>query len=211
MKGKFQVVDVGEGKSYFQCKPILSSDSFVKWLMENKEAHPEYATWFVTGDYDIHDMISRMSHVHPIPSDSSEEAVILTRLSDEIIGRERKHLPREFEAEEFSPIQHGPQYNYPAHMLDSERGTPMSPIVTDIDYSIALFDGIRWEIIATPELDSKSGMSEEERKKKRRAEQAQKLEAYYKSHAAKLKVTWRDTDEALSKQQELLDLSQRLN
>lgn len=174
-------------RSYLVCNPLSAEDPFVKWLMEKLSSNPgfRYAQWFVTGDYDLHDMALMVSQRAPVPSDSGDEARILTRLSDAIAGKEHSHLTGSFQPEEFSPIQHGPQYNYIAHMKNMEADRPIAPNVADLDLKIALYDGREWMIL-------EQGQTEQEP----RSLQADRLQRYYEEHGLKLKWIWRNTSEA---------------
>ena len=196
-----KVIDENKDRMYLECDPTSAGDPFVKWLSDNLTSDPqfEYAPWFVTGDYDLHDMVLKTAQGAPVPSDSPDEARILTRLSDEAMARPRGDVQFKFVPDEFSPIQHGPQYNYVAHMMDKEQGAPIVSKVADLDLKVALFDGEEWTILDRSMPENLQGLSEqrvEEIRQERRAKQAKALEAYYKKHGLKLKWTWRDTSEA---------------
>lgn len=179
----FEIGQIKEsGRKYLVCDPTCAKDPFVKWLLEKLSEAPDfrYTQWFVTGDYDLHDMALKISQGAPVPSDSYDEARILKALSEGIMRREYSGPAGRYLPDEFSPIQHGPQYNYIAHMKSMEADRSIVPKVADLDLRIALFDGREWTILEANE----------------RSQQAQKLQEYYESHGLKLKWIWQDTAEA---------------
>lgn len=189
------------GRKYLACDPTSTGDPFVQWLLSNLESDPqfEYAKYFVTGDYDLHDMILKTAQGAPVPSDSPDEGRILTRLSDSVMGRPRRAVQFHFAPDEFSPIQHGPQYNYIAHMMDKEKGAPIVKKVADLDLKVALFDGREWTILDHSMPGDLQGLDEsqvEKIRREKRAEQSRALKDYYDAHGLKLKWTWSDLPEA---------------
>lgn len=190
-----------EDRYYLECKPTSASDKFVQWLLRELDSNSKlnYASWFVTGDYDMHDMILKTSQPAPVPSDSYDEKRIRTKLNEAMqagSGSRKRQAPL---SEELSRIQHGPQYSYIAHMKDREKGKPIVEKVADLDLRVALYDGKEWTILdhSLPE-NLQSGSEGERMRERMRARQAEALEGYYGSHGAHLKWSWRDTPDAIA-------------
>lgn len=144
----------------------------------------EYAKWFITGDYDVHDLVCLTGQRHPVPSDSWEEAEFMTKLNDAMTGNhkwadkeaERKTCGsgiKKFEPGEYDPIQHGPQYNYITYTYNNEPKKGLVEKVARIDVPVAILDKNGWSII----------------------KEASELVKYYEKNSIKVKDLWKLTPE----------------
>lgn len=159
----------------------------------------QIAQFFVTGDYDIHDMILGRSIVPSSSLDDlniSYEKQILNWLSFSCVYGVAKldHNPdsarwqKKFTPSENSPIQHGCQYNYIAHMMNNEKDKAMMLKVAGYDDDVVFYIGNK--------SHDKYGkwiriFNDEDRKK-----QANDLQSFYSSLKIKLKWTWEDVNKA---------------
>lgn len=178
-----------EGNAQEVFKKLLSTlNEIIK-----SEDQNYYLKFFVTGDYDIHDIIENHAIV---PSSNTKKDVespekrILNWLSigcikgiEEIRNNAKSYdWLKNFDPVEDSPIQHGCQYNYIAHMMNNEKEKEIVLKVARYDNDVALYDGKKWEIIKNKDLKV----------------QADKLSEYYNKHGLKLKWTWTDENNAES-------------
>ncbi len=151
---------------------------------KKRRPETEYAKWFITGDYDIHDLVCLTGQRHPVPSDSWEEAEFMTILNDAMTGNhkwadkneERKRCGdgiKKFEPDEYDPIQHGPQYNYITFTYVNEQKKKIVEKVARISVPVAVLDKNGWSIIR----------------------EASELVKYYEANSIKVKDLWKLTPE----------------
>ncbi|MDE6661892.1 MAG: hypothetical protein K2K46_00985 [Lachnospiraceae bacterium] len=152
---------------------------------ESKFSAKHYAQKYIAGDYDIHDLLDKVTQVHPVPSDSLEEFRALNDLNA-IMTKRKLYSGNEtqFIMDTYYPIQHGSQYNYIAHMLDKERSKEIVMAVAQASFPILMLnivqDKIEWLEIKTLE----------------------DLKNYYDRHYAHIKSTWNpDFAEYVAKRQ----------
>lgn len=89
-----------------------------------------YAGQYIAGDYDIHDLISKITQPHPVSEGSAEEIEALNHLNQVMMqGEWGERNGDMFIKEPRNPIQHGSQYNYIAHMCNEE---PHAKIVESV-------------------------------------------------------------------------------
>lgn len=152
-------------------KTILTE--MAKDKSESKFSAEHYAKRYIAGDYDIHDLLDKVTQVHPVPSDSLEEFRALNDLNAIMTkGKQYSGNETQFIMNPYYPIQHGSQYNYVAHMLDKERSREIVLAVAQASFPILMLnivqDKIEWLEIKTLE----------------------DLKNYYDCHYAHIKSTW---------------------
>ncbi|MBD5519905.1 MAG: hypothetical protein HDR03_01530 [Lachnospiraceae bacterium] len=140
---------------------------------ESKFSAEHYAKRYIAGDYDIHDLLDKVTQVHPVPSDSLEEFKALNDLNAIMTkGKQYSGNETQFILDPYYPIQHGSQYNYVAHMLDKERSKEIVLAVAQASFPILMLNivqnKIEWLEIKTLE----------------------DLKNYYDCHYAHIKSTW---------------------
>lgn len=176
----FQINQDKHNRAYVVFDASLDLLDWVHQIRDSAGPNENFAQWFVTGDYDLHDLVEQVgSSIAPYVSDSGDEATALTQLGNIISGKIAGGPVRSFRPEEWSLIQHGPQYNYVAHTFDKERETEIVGKVADLSLDIALYDGHSWTIIQN-NPNSKNAFEN----------QSAELKTYYTSHNAILKWTW---------------------
>lgn len=160
-------------------KPVLmfteesKKDELMKKLNNLLVAdNKDFYSRFITGDYDLHDLVMNRAIA---PSESYDEASALFELS-KCVDAEHKgqFVNGKYVPHEFNPIQHGPQYNYIAHMLTKERDKYIVETVAGISNEIALYDGKEWTLFENENADTQSKL----------------LNEYYEKHGLKMKWTW---------------------
>lgn len=121
---------------------------------ESKFSAKHYAKQYIAGDYDIHDLLDKVTQVHPVPSDSLDEFKALNNLNAIMINSER-YGGREtgFIVDLYYPIQHGSQYNYVAHMCDKESREEIVTAVAQASFPVLMLNivhnKIEWQEIHT--------------------------------------------------------------
>ena len=151
-----------------------------------------YNRWFVTGDYDLHDLVENVASYHgPYVSSSNDEKTALIQLNEALMKGAGEEKNKQYNIDEFSVIQHGAQYNYIAHIFANEPRQLIVESVANYALDIALYDGKVWTIIKnTPEKGiTKEGMKELYKK------QSKNLFDYYKAHCTNLKWSWDRMDD----------------
>lgn len=104
-----------EGKEEQEISRLMSEDT-----EQNDYNVKKYANRYMSGDYDLHDLIGKIGRIGPIPSDSQEEFRALNTLNQIMMGI-GEELPWDHLVHNpYYPVQHGPQYNYIAHMYARE-------------------------------------------------------------------------------------------
>jgi hypothetical protein len=102
------------------------------------KALKNWQTFFFTGDYDTHDLVSFESYRdQQVLADSDREKNIIDTLNKRMgeVGKEYKR------------IQHGPQVNYIAHMVSEEKEKPIVPPVANASFPLAMCNQGKWCII----------------------------------------------------------------
>lgn len=140
---------------------------------ESKFSAKHYAQKYIAGDYDIHDLLDKVTQVHPVPSDSLDEFRALNNLNaimkngERYSGKETKFIENLH-----YPVQHGSQYNYVAHMCDKENRADIVMGVAQASFPVLMLNivqnKVEWLEIKT--LDE--------------------LNKYYNDHHAHIKSTW---------------------
>lgn len=162
----------------------MSEDQILSEILKINAPGKEgrYANKYIAGDYDIHDMIGKNTSIGPAPisDETGEESYVMNLLNKIMVGHTteiNKKTP--FIKNAFYPIQHGPQYNYIAHMyneeadkaLDENVSNPLLPVmVLNVDKA---GKSILWTEI----------------------EDIDELEAYYSKHSVNIKDSWGDFKE----------------
>ncbi|MCH5249848.1 MAG: hypothetical protein J1E98_07940 [Lachnospiraceae bacterium] len=133
----------------------------------------KYAYKYYTGDYDIHDLISKISQIAPIPSESDEEARAINDLNTIFrTGKRYEGTVRTVIEDKYNPVQHGPQYNYIAHMYTVEKDKRLEDSVAKASLPVLM-------------LNVKSGNAEWNEIKT-----LEKLKEYYENNFAHMKYSW---------------------
>lgn len=160
--------------------PVLKNSGDIRQFISAATADSNFAKYFITGDYDLHDLISLTGQRHPVVSDGEEEAEFMIRLNDAMRGKtvwnEVKgslEAIHGWEPDEYDLIQHGPQYNYIAYTYNNEKNEEIKEKVARIDTPVAICSPSGWEIKNTPE----------------------ELVKYYKDHYIKVKDLWQLSEE----------------
>lgn len=133
----------------------------------------KYAYQYVAGDYDLHDLIQKVSKWGPIPSDCDDERRALNLLNNIFMTGNVKldKSPTEFIWDTYYPVQHGPQYNYIAHMYDKEKDKKLVGKVAAASFPVLMLNmgtDIEWKIIKN--IDE--------------------LRSYYETHSINIKNSW---------------------
>lgn len=176
----FTVSRDGKNRAYVVFNGSIDLLDWVHQILGTAGSGEHFETWFVTGDYDLHDLVEQVgSSVNPYVSDSGDEATALLQLGNIIAGKPAGGTVTTFTPDEMSLIQHGPQYNYIAHTFDKEKELEIVGKVADLSLEIALYDGKDWVIIENDPNDRAAF-----------DKQSGELKQYYEDHHAKLKWTW---------------------
>lgn len=135
-----------------------------------------YAGRYVAGDYDLHDLLAFMTQIHPIPSDSAEEFRAMNELNSIFMTGRMDSFPKKDSLirNPYYPVQHGPQYNYVAHMYNKEPEEPVKEKVAFADFPVAVLNVRSGEIVWT-EIDNIGD-----------------LQRYYEANYAVMKSSWKD-------------------
>ena len=135
----------------------------------------KYAAKYIAGDYDIHDLVSKITQPHPVVSESEEEFMALNDLNSLMMtGEHYKGSERKFILDPFYPIQHGSQYNYVAHMWNVEPNEKIVSKVALPNLPILMLRG-RGTKIEWLEIDDVDSLNQ-----------------YYAANSIKVKEAWRD-------------------
>lgn len=160
--------------------PVLKNSGDIRQFISAATADSDFAKYFITGDYDLHDLISLTGQRHPVVSKSEEETEFIIRLNDAMRGKTdwddvKGSLTaiKKWAPEEYDLIQHGPQYNYIAYTYNNEKNEKIVDKVARIDTPVAICSPSGWEIKNTPE----------------------ELVEYYKDHYIKVKDLWQLSEE----------------
>jgi len=160
--------------------PVLKSKGDMEAFINAVVEEENFAQYFITGDYDVHDLISLTGQRHPVVSESPEETEFLIRLNDAMRGKDiwstvkgSVKTIKDWKPDEYDLIQHGPQYNYVAFTYNNERNEKIVEKVARIDTPVAVCSPSGWEIKDTPE----------------------DLVQYYKDNSIKVKDLWMLTEE----------------
>lgn len=135
-----------------------------------------YAATYVAGDYDLHDLLGLYPQIHPVPSDSGEEFQAMNDLNAIFMtGKEYDFSKGKlFVQKPYYPVQHGPQYNYIAHMYSKEPKETLLQKVAAADFPVAVLNARSGEIVWT-EIDC-----------------IEDLQKYYEANYAAIKNSWKD-------------------
>lgn len=139
----------------------------------DKPGSLNYASEYLSGDYDLHDLISKISQTAPIPSDSNDEARALNTLNQIMMGLERQ-TQWTFVHNPYYPVQHGPQYNYIAHMYAEEPTKKLAESVAKAAFPVLM-------------LNVRDG-----REDWKEITDLEGLKAYYESLGITVKNSWTD-------------------
>jgi hypothetical protein len=120
-----------------------------------------------TGDYDTHDMIGFDGARGARPSGSGDERRIVAAINAAVAAIDPF---RPMDKEHHLVVQHGPQYNYVAHVLHEEAGTPLVGAVARPDFPVAMCDRGVWSLIRSQD----------------------ELQGFYRTRKLNLKSTWRE-------------------
>jgi len=133
-----------------------------------------YAMRYVAGDYDLHDLLGTVPQIHPVPSDSDEEFRAMNDLNAIFMAGKRYDISNGnlFVQRPYYPVQHGPQYNYIAHMFSKEPKEVLLQKVAAADFPVAVLNVRSGEIVWT-EIDC-----------------MESLEKYYEENYAVMKNSW---------------------
>lgn len=160
--------------------PVLRAKADINQFIQTVTRIEDFAKYFITGDYDVHDLISLTSQRHPVVSGSPEETEFMIRLNDAMRGKDVWSTVKgsikdihDWKPDEYDLIQHGPQYNYIAYTYNNEKNEKIVEKVARIDTPVAVCSPSGWEIKDTPE----------------------ELVQYYKDHSIKVKELWQLSEE----------------
>ena len=138
----------------------------------------KYASKYVTGDYDLHDLINKISPIAPIPSDSPDEKRAINDLNSIMRkGTRYKLLKRKKIAiykDDFNPVQHGPQYNYIAHMYAEEKNGKLVESVAKASLPVLMLN-VKGGKVEWTEITS-----------------LKDLQDYYEANCVEMKYSWKD-------------------
>lgn len=148
-------------------------------MMKDKRSEycaARYAARYVAGDYDLHDLLGLYPQIHPVPSDSDEEFRAMNDLNAIFTTGKRYDLSSGnlFVQKPYYPVQHGPQYNYIAHMFSKEPKEKLLKKVAAADFPVAVLNVRSGEIVWT-EIDC-----------------IEDLQKYYEANYAVMKNSWGD-------------------
>lgn len=169
-----------------------SKEELVDWIrdsvIDTTNKILDYSKYFMTGDYDIHEIQKKDTDkfVH-IECDSVEEFEILNKLSLGSMGSEVVDVPDEFHPMEHSPIQHGAQDNYLTYMYKNENNSKLVSKVILPDNDLAIYNGdtCKWTV-----LTSNSDGTDEVSMQKALFAQIKELKGYYTEIKAQLPFQW---------------------
>lgn len=155
----------------------MSEDNILKSMAdpESDLYAGNYAGQYIAGDYDIHDLISKITQPHPVPEGSVEEIEALNHLNQVMMqgewGRPKGDM---FIKEPRNPIQHGSQYNYVAHMCNEEPDAKIVESVAMAALPVLMlnFKDINIEWVEIETLDD--------------------LRKYYDDNFVNMKNTWKE-------------------
>ena len=146
---------------------LIIKENFEKDFLNN----PSY---FITGDYDTHDIVSFTTQAHTIPSELDFEEIlnplnyvlasdveiekhtqgradstinaVAEFLKDEEISfrNEVNAIKKKRKSVEYYPIQHGAQVNYLAHVRDKEKEASIIKNVANMSDSVAICSKGKW-------------------------------------------------------------------
>ena len=139
-----------------------------------KEEFLNNPSYFITGDYDTHDIVSFTTQAHTIPSELDFEEIlnplnyvlasnveiekhtqgradstinaVAEFLKDEEISfrNEVNAIKKKRKSVEYYPIQHGAQVNYLAHVRDKEKEASIIKNVANMSDSVAICSKGKW-------------------------------------------------------------------
>lgn len=139
-----------------------SFDGLMAWMLSifANEANGDYSKlrYFITGDYDMHEILIALSdsHIAHLLSDSEMELTVLYGMSNAAMSGfpNRSGIPRipddiNFIPDELSPIQHGAQDNYVEHSFIKEQDHRIVESVALPALDIAIYNGMddSWTLI----------------------------------------------------------------
>ncbi|WP_246793490.1 hypothetical protein [Burkholderia perseverans] len=105
---------------------------------------PDFVGALVTGDYDMHDAINLSGTRGPLVE--GQELSLISGINCAVGAVDAR---RPFDQPALGVVQHGPQYNYLAHMRNREPGARIDERVTAPSLPVAMCDRGRWSIIRT--------------------------------------------------------------
>ncbi|TFZ48692.1 hypothetical protein E5C26_20345 [Serratia proteamaculans] len=154
---------------------------------------PNWERTVVTGDYDLHDMISFTGQRHAVSVESSEENFIRKAIN-EAVATVQPHRSEAGSHTEHRMVQHGPQANYPAFVSTREPDLrqKLAPAVAlpsvlpekecramvakgETPPSLAICNRGEWSIVSSQE----------------------QLAAFYEKQGARIKVTWQPGEKSI--------------
>lgn len=130
-----------DGKLYYP----VDHDNLATSLKPLREHEPDWEKKIYTGDYDMHDMINLQGNRSPILADSDDELRTRQAINTAVAATDPK---RPLDAPEMAVVQHGPQYNYVAHMRAVENAEPDDKIAKP-SLPVAMCNRGEWSIIST--------------------------------------------------------------
>lgn len=134
---KFETMDSDKGKGTIVRVKDWEGLAALKDKLDDGTLEGDWAKFFITGDYDMHDLVSYIAQRGPIPSDSNDEKRAIDCLNA-AIGTTDLETRR---------IQHVPQYSFIAHMKAEQPGRPVLAKVADVDLPIAFCARGVWLIL----------------------------------------------------------------
>ncbi|MBI0330686.1 hypothetical protein [Burkholderia plantarii] len=105
---------------------------------------PDREGGLVTGDYDMHDAINMSGARGPLGE--GQEAGLMSGINRSVAAVDPR---RPIDQPWMSVVQHGPQYNYLAHMRNQEPGARIDERVARPSLPVAMCDRGTWLIIRT--------------------------------------------------------------
>lgn len=115
------------------------------------KAVPDWHRLVLTGDYDMHCLISKTVHPHTVPSNSPEEFTLMDAINAGISASDSDFRPRD--EPHMNLVKHGPQVNYVAYTKAEEPGTRLNRAVAEPRFPLAMcVAGDGWMIV--PDLNA---------------------------------------------------------
>lgn len=121
---------------------IMQMDT--RYLNTISEMEKQWSNYFLTGDYDIHDMLdmkpegATKNHI----IDQKRAAELFTQLNKQLVTvkNENRQPTNGSLSNEFSYIRHGAQIHYPIYMYEHEKGKSLVLNVIQADYELMMFE-----------------------------------------------------------------------
>ena len=169
-----------DGKDYY---PIDIDD--LEGSLKTLKGTADWPSIPFTGDYDLHDLLNLGSTRGPVTQGSGEEEKILTSVNAGVCAVDDESRPPHLKHK--NVVQHGPQYNFVAHMAAEERVHLLPGAVAKPSFPLAMCDRGDWSVISNLE----------------------ELKAFYNERKLNLKASWVNSDDYFENQSDGFVVSRR--